>query len=692
MLNSKSKLPSPKLPACAKASTSRQVLSSQCGFTFLEALIVLGLISVVFSSLVSFIKPVEFSKKARDAKRLSDLNALRTAVSTYIENASTTDLDGQNYNLTGADENQSAIYVSTPTAAGQLAQLTDPNSKTWLINHTSSDRLISTDGSGWLPLNFKSLTKTLLTDLPIDPINSDESKYFYSYVFNRQNQTFELNANLEAADYQATGKQSKTANDGGNNPNLYEVGSNLCLLPDNLYGYSNSNCVPPYFARSYKQARIAYAFSDIQPIPNGGYVASGARTSFEAFPPTIRNAAWVVKFNESGNIQWQKSYGSDSLNVSSDNIQPTADNGFIVGSRRGIAAFWVMKLDEAGNVIWQKTYDRTGKDDYHSLTQPTADGGYISVGATKIGTFSGTDALVLKLDAAGNIIWQKRYDAGTGDTFKAVRQTADGGYILIGNMNAIYNDGESNRIVSNIWVVKVDANGNVQWQKRYGDQTGAYQYSSASMPLQLTTDGGFIVGGSRGRTDIGPPAVFDTFDFVVFKLDGNGNIQWQKAYGGNKGDSLTFVQKTAGDDYLVGGSTQSFGPLTEPPTLPNTLILKLDASGNIQWQKMYGGGNSNDRFNASKPITGNGYYLVGDYFKLCAGCYNEAWLSKIEANGELVFNPSSGLEASNTNAVTTPITLTIVATNATTTSTPLIIANTTVAPIDTNVNINQQAP
>ena len=160
-----------------------------------------------------------------------------------------------------------------------------------------------------------------------------------------------------------------------------------------------------------------------------------------------------------------------------------------------------------------KTYGRT-KYDYASSVQQTSDGGYIVAGYT--GSFgAGGDIFLIKTDASGNVIWAKTY-GGTGyEEAFSVQQTSDGVYIVAGYT---YSFGAGCR---DIFLIKTDANGNVQWAKTYGGT----DYDRASS-VQQTSDGGYIVAGYTESFGVGGSDVF------LVKTDANGNIQWAKTYGG----------------------------------------------------------------------------------------------------------------------------------------------------------------
>jgi len=274
-------------------------------------------------------------------------------------------------------------------------------------------------------------------------------------------------------------------------------------------------------------------------------------------------------------------------------IKQTSDGGYILagdalfdGSSYGDIA--VLKLDSDGNVVWQKAYSGTGtsSDEAGDIIE-TADGGYILLGSV-FNTFGGTAFWVLKLDAAGNTVWQEMFGGSHEDYAHRVLQTADGGYIIAGST---YSFGSGN---SDIWVLKLTGSGSVSWQKAYGGP--GYEFGSS---IQQTSDGQYVIAGSTM-----PSAGNSTADILVISLDQNGNIVWQKTYAGSQYDSASAIQETPDGGYIVAGGTYSFGAGIE-----DVLVLKLDVNGNLIWQKTYGG-ISNDFANDIKKTSDNCYIVA----------------------------------------------------------------------------------
>jgi hypothetical protein len=257
-----------------------------------------------------------------------------------------------------------------------------------------------------------------------------------------------------------------------------------------------------------------------------------------------------------------------------------------------------------------KTYGGADWELAYSVQQ-TSDGGYIVAGYTySLGVDSG-DIFLIKTDANGNLQWAKTYRGTDWEEAYSVQQTYDGGYIVAGwtsSFGAGYYD---------IFLIKTDANGNLQWAKTYG---GTYWDDAYS--VQQTSDGGYIVAGwtlSFGAGD---------YDIFLIKTDASGNIQWAKTYGGTSGEGAYSVQQTSDGGYIVAGVTYSFSA-----DWSDIFLIKTDANGNIQWAKTYGG--IVDEYAYSVQQTSDGGYIVaGDTRSFGAG-RGDIFLIKTDANGNI---------------------------------------------------------
>jgi len=241
---------------------------------------------------------------------------------------------------------------------------------------------------------------------------------------------------------------------------------------------------------------------------------------------------------------------------------------------------------------WAITYGGTAYDSAY-CTQQTTDGGYIVAGGSLSYGMGSYDAWILKLDPDGTVNWEKTYGDSNGEIAHYIRQTRDGGYIVAGNTNSYTAWGVEN---NNFWVLKLYPDGSVDWQKIYGGRNHDSAYS-----IQQTADGGYIVAGSSASFggDIG--------DFWILKLNSSGGIIWQKTYDGGDGDEhAKSIKQTTDGGYIVAGDTRSFRDKQD------LWVLKLYPDGTIDWQKTYYSDNLNWGDRTSIEQTSDGGYVLAE--------------------------------------------------------------------------------
>lgn len=283
-------------------------------------------------------------------------------------------------------------------------------------------------------------------------------------------------------------------------------------------------------------------------------------------------------------IQWQKSFGglyADGAKA----IRQTADGGYIVAgnstSNDGDVSghhgftnsssnpdFWVVKTDGTGTIQWQTSLGGSQLDEA-TYIEPTSDGGYAVIGTSAsidgnvTGNHAGGEVWIVKLNSNGTIQWQNTMGGSGSDAGQFIRQTSDGGYVIAAYTNTP-NDGDVSGLhinnmgnTTDAWIIKLDVLGNIQWQKCLGGTNN--EVANAVEP----TTGGYIVSGYTNSAD-GDVTGWHTsspgtylLDYWVVKLDNTGNILWQKALGGSMSDEGTTIMETIVGDYVVGGFSSS---------------------------------------------------------------------------------------------------------------------------------------
>lgn len=322
--------------------------------------------------------------------------------------------------------------------------------------------------------------------------------------------------------------------------------------------------------------------ASILQTPDGGYILAGHSLSPAGGDKSEPNQGladyWILKIDATGNKLWDKTLGSN-YNDWLVEIQQTPDGGFIVGgtsnsqansfkseNNRGIfptCDFWILKLDANGNKIWDKTIGGSEEEQFIGLKQ-TSDGGFVLAGQSNSGisgdksqaTNGNSDYWLVKLDAAGNKVWDKAFGGLGHDYLYNFNQTNDNGFVLVGSSSSGISGTKSQPSIGghDFWIVKVNANGTKIWDKTYGglanDEAGA---------VQQTAKGEFIVGGSSESYKSGDKSEEGRgdYDFWIVKLDANGNKLADKTIGGTNHDKLVALKINPKEEIFLAGNTFS---------------------------------------------------------------------------------------------------------------------------------------
>ena len=345
----------------------------------------------------------------------------------------------------------------------------------------------------------------------------------------------------------------------------------------------------------------------IQQTSDGGYIVAGSSYSNDSDVTENHGGEdyWIVKTDASGNIVWQKSFGGSSNDIAAS-IQQTSDGGFIVAGssasndgdvsgNHGLADYWIVKLDALGNLVWQKCFGGSKNDNAYSVQQ-TSDGGFIVAGSSYSndddvsGNHGFNDYWIVRLSSDGNLTWQKYFGGLHIDFASSVLQTADGGFIVAGSSSSPNGDvvGHHGSAFPDYWIMKLDVNGNIVWQKCLGSWEWDAPYS-----IRLIAGGGFIVAGyaSFNNGDV-TGNHGGSNDYWVAKLDPEGNLIWEKSLGGTGDDRAYSIDPTSDGGFIIaGGSNSDDGDVSgrHGASGNDEWIVKLNADGNLIWQKMWGG-------------------------------------------------------------------------------------------------------
>jgi hypothetical protein len=373
----------------------------------------------------------------------------------------------------------------------------------------------------------------------------------------------------------------------------------------------------------------------------------------------------VILFGQNWDIKWQQCFGGSDIDVAND-IIAIANGYFIIGGTGsgdgnisfsyGLGDSWLIRIDSTGNLLWEKTFGGSNSEEFMRIL-PSTDGHFYLLGTSwsSDGDVSydpypdSPDYWIVKIDSAGNIIWDKIVGGTFGEYMWNGAATADGGVVATGETSS--NDGHVSVYYggNDTWMVKLSADGEVEWDYTIG--TGWFDIGQA---IIQTSDGGYLAGsnsiilqGAVGNITCIPPS-YGYVTGVLTKFDVDMNVQWQHCYGGNNHDAINGILEIDDGYVFVGG--------TESTNMPghkgyyDVWVVRIDFDGYIVWQKVYGGSRFEAAANIFKTDDG-GYMVVGNTDSNngdVSGNHSfsehdsDIWMFKINSDGELQWQQCFG--------------------------------------------------
>jgi len=342
---------------------------------------------------------------------------------------------------------------------------------------------------------------------------------------------------------------------------------------------------------------------------DGGYALAGYTWSKGAG----RQDFWVIKLYEDGSIEWDRTFGGSAADVIYSIIQ-TEDRGYAVaGKTKSIASgekAWGIKLNRRGNKIWDNTFAKRTDDEIFSIIQ-TKDGGYAVCGYTGAKDWGEVDSWIIKLDKTLNIEWDKIFGGIGWDETNSMLQEEDGSFIVFGFVQSKDKGREDG------WIAKLDENGEMVWDKSFGGSQNDEVFSGIK-----TADGGYAVCGYTESKGAGG------YDAWIAKLDEDGEVVWDKAFGGIEADVANSIIQTIEGGYALAGYTWSKGAGRE-----DAWMIKLDENGEVVWDKTFGG--SDEDVARCIIQTGDGGYVLAGYTESKGAGRYDVWLIKLDEKGNL---------------------------------------------------------
>ena len=239
------------------------------------------------------------------------------------------------------------------------------------------------------------------------------------------------------------------------------------------------------------------------------------------------------------------------------------------------------------------------------------DGGYMLVGQTQSTSTSPTQALIIRVDSTGNMMWNRTYGGTNTSLLLGIVQTSDVGFVVAGTLNVTS---------ENFWLFKIDSSGNMLWENTYGGT-----YDEELYAITQTNDGGYLLAGLTKS--------FDSGDLWMVKTDGSGTELWTQRYGTDGTDCGYGVVKTGDGGYALTGQTN----------YTYCWLVRTDSAGLMQWNKTFGSDALTTRGQKLVQTNDSGYAICG-YANLVPSGNNDFYLAKTDSLGNLEWNKTFGGE------------------------------------------------
>jgi len=307
---------------------------------------------------------------------------------------------------------------------------------------------------------------------------------------------------------------------------------------------------------------------------DGGYVLLG----HSILPSSDHQALYLIKLDSVGNVQWQQHYG-DTADFYGQSVLQTTDGGYVLCGFFDNSQFGqgtdiiVFKVNASGQAEWRKHFGGSLNDWGYNIKQ-TADGGFIVCGSSRSYGGGEINAILIKINAAGNQEWMNTFGGSQNDGSYSVDITQDGGYILCG-----YTYSYSSSL-DDVMLIKTDTQGNQEWMQVIGGQG-----NDRGLSVKTNTTGGYFIAGYTNSFGAGG----DNMYFI--KTNANGEVETYKTYGGNMTDRAYSIDVNQHNEVFIAGTTNSYGMGGN-----DFYVVKTDTLGNLIWQNTFGYNNHDEGF------------------------------------------------------------------------------------------------
>lgn len=386
---------------------------------------------------------------------------------------------------------------------------------------------------------------------------------------------------------------------------------------------------PQQWGNQYGGGNVDIPYT-IKITTDGGTIAGGYSDSRDGdiTPQPNRDYwdLWLVKLDKCGQIQWEKSVGGTGYESARDLVQ-TSDGGYLVlgetnSTDGGVIAgyggtkdIWLLKFSGTGNLEWQKRYGGTGLDVGNHI-EALRDGSYLIAASStsndgdirnnhSTGTY--TDGVLMKVDAAGNLLWSKCF-GGTKNEELFDIEVINGTIFATGFTNSVDGDIPPSQKNYDVWLLAIDGNGNKVMSKIYGGSQNDVAYC-----MTKGADGSLTLAGYTTSNDGDVSGAKGSQDYWIINVSQRGRLNWQRVFGGSDADYAKTILTDKDSSYIIGGVTYSDdGDASASLGEGDFFTLKLRPDGSLAWKKHWGGSGTDHLRSMVRHPVKDEYYLAGD--------------------------------------------------------------------------------
>lgn len=381
------------------------------------------------------------------------------------------------------------------------------------------------------------------------------------------------------------------------------IESDRCLIKVSQWeDKQNADTLPDTeWINRYGGSKEDKAFAILQTIDRGFLIAGYTNSSNGDVKGNNGKYDYlIVKTDENGKLQWTKNLGGSEEDYATA-LCETIDNGYViagytwssdgdVSKNNGEFDFWFVKLNAEGHIQWEKSYGGS-KNEWLQSIDFTSDGGFIAAGFTEsrdgdLEEMKGMwDYWIVKLDGDGNLVWQKTFGGSSSDEAYCVKEVSSGGYIAAGYTFSNDGDISQNKGTMDGWVVRLDGDGNLLWEQCYGGSDFERLYAVSETP------DGFIFAGDAASSDGDVSENKGRGDMWIVNTDENGSIIWESSFGGSSYDAAFDITRAYDGGFVAAGLTGSIdGDVSNPKGENDFWLVKTDEQGSLIMEKSFGGG------------------------------------------------------------------------------------------------------